>query len=216
MKNIWKKYREIVVILAYVLLLGILFYFAIRPLFASISQNIEKIQQGTVEQERRIGKMKEAASLEKQAEIIQKEAENMQVLSGRDQIVTLLELIEKIGEETGNEIKIEVSDETAVKAEKGGKDLISQLPTDKYIKMKITISGKYNNFANFVRKIESMQYWSDIVSLRISASEVELQGKKNNISPFQKVVIESKDKEEKILENAGVVAEAGMVFYLDE
>lgn len=200
-------------LLAYALLLAMLFYFAIQPLLANIGQNIEKIQKEAVDQERRMEKIKEVAGLEKQSELIQKEKENMQVLAERDQIVTLIEMIEKIADETGNEIVIQVEEEVTAKAEK---DLASQLPTDKYIKMKITISGRYSNFTNFVRKIESMKYWSDIISLQISAGKSDMQSKKPSTSPFQKTVLNSDDKEIGFAEDVGIVAIAGMVFYLDE
>lgn len=216
MKIFWKKYREIIVVLAYILLLGLLFNFAIRPLLAGISQNIEKMQKETIDQERRLGKIKEASGLEKQSERIKKEAENMRVLAERDRIVALLEMIEKIAEETGNEIEIKTNDEKAVGTEKGGKDLIAQLPTDKFIKMKITVSGKYANFANFVRKIESMKYWADIISLRIAASEPDSPIDKPSSSPFQKSVPDSASKKEKNAASAGVIAEVESVFYLDE
>lgn len=216
MKIFWKKFRKGIILLGGALFLAGLFYAVIKPLFASIHEKTEKIQEDIVNQERRVTKMQEVSAMAKKAESIIKESEKMEVFAKRNQVVALLEMLEKIAEETGNEIEIEMKDDKEAKAAGVGQDLLAQLPTDKYISMRITVTGKYDSIANFIKKMENMRYWADVISLRISATEDSSQNQKSNVSPFQRAIEKEEKNAEQLTVKRKVRAIIGAVFYLDE
>lgn len=185
-KNIWRKYKEYILVLIYLAILFALFYFVIGPLIRGIDYNANLIQEKITIQENFKRKLGMISKNEEQIRKIEKDESKMEVFISRDDEIALIEKIEKISEETDNKITIEAVDDknianakAKVKAKEENKDdLKVNIDNNDYVKFRITVLGKYNNFVNFVKKIENMEYWSDIVSLKVSYREPD----KNPIS----------------------------------
>lgn len=221
MKDFWKKHGGIIIILACALFLGGLLYFVTLPLFYGIREKTQKIQEEIAKQERRMEKIRETSEIKGKIDSIKNEAEKMQVLIDRGRLVALLEMIEVAAKETENEIRMEIEENKVTKKEgekKEGekKDLISQLPTDKYIVIKISSSGEYENFFAFVKKIENMKYWSSIVSLQISAPKDNEQNKGTAVSPFQQFSSVDEKNKKTLSADGKINAIVKTVFYLNE
>ncbi len=221
MKILWNKYKELIAIITYVIILAALFYFVIKPFAESVNSKIEKVQEKTVNQERQMKKLNELAELKEQFEMIQREKENIQVLISPNNLVALIEEIEKVAEETNNKIIISAEEKKKTKKSKDSKndekkeDLIANLPSDKYLKMNILLSGSYNSIIDFIRKVENIKYWSDIVSINISNKELGFANRRSGSSPFISSRGES-DDEEKFFEPGDISSILGIVFYLKE
>lgn len=223
MQEFWKKYKEFIALTGYALVLASLFNFGAKPLMKSISERADRIQEEIIDQERRANKLGELSKLREQAGVIKSEEENMRVLISRDQVVALLEEIEKNAQVSGSGVAIEIEEESQpVKKEeqKSGesqKKMIGGLVFNNYIKMKISLSGKYNNCVKFIHKIENTKYWSDIISLKVSGSKPSLQSREEGLSPFQRLAEKKAgETKEKIAENSNVNVVIEMAFYLEE
>lgn len=177
MKKFWKKHRITVAPALYVLIMGALFYFVIKPLLNRIDSSADKIQEIIINQENKEKRLGELPKLKEQFGLVEKKEGELIPLLLEDKAVGLIEKLEKIAEDSGNKITIEMQDNKmkgaagkkteSVKKEAGKDDLRSDLPSSDYLEMKIKLSGNYNNFVKFVEKIEAVEFYSDIVSINI-------------------------------------------------
>ena len=126
--------------------------------------------------------MEEISNFERQTTKIETKKEKLQVFVSQNEIINLIKRLEKTAAETGNEAiieDVEIKNEKAKKESKNKKirknteknKKMFSLPSNNYIKIKINLRGSYNDFINFVRKIENMDYYSDIISLHLFLSE---------------------------------------------
>lgn len=220
MKNFWKKYKTYLAISIYLIIIGLVGFFVAYPVMRSIRDKSDKIQQKIAMQERRKEKLLELSSMRSQFEEAKKQEEKINISLNKDNVVVLIEKLEKISEETGNKIKMELSNNeqdskknnNPVKKSNEEKDsLIEDLPSDKYVKIKIILSGRYENFLNFLNKIENMEFYSDVVSIAIKRASENGPGLSTN--PFAKTntlnienVPEDKD---------AIISQIEAVFYLE-
>jgi len=185
MKNIWIKYKEYILVLIYMAILFILFYFVIKPMVGRIDYNANLIQEKITVQENFKRKLGMISINSEQAGVIEKDESKMEVFMSHDQEIKLIERIEKMAEETDNKISIEAVDDKNINSnakaktastkarEENKDDLKINTGNNDYVKFRITVSGRYNNLVGFIKKIENMEYWSDITSLQISYKEPE-------------------------------------------
>ena len=185
MKNIWRKYKEYILVLIYIAILFALFYFVIKPMVKGIDYNANLIQEKITIQDSFKRKLGMISTNKEQIGAIEKDESKMGVLMSRDQEVTLIERIEKMAEETDNKISIEIVDDksanssaktktASTKAKEENKDdLKINTGNNDYVKFRITVTGEYNDLVGFIKKIENMEYWSDIISLQVSYKEPE-------------------------------------------
>lgn len=215
MKPIWNKFRETIVVVTYVIILALLFYFIVKPLINSVNFKTGEIQEKTLSQEGRAKKLSELPRLREQFNKIQGEKDNIRVLISLDRAVVLIEELEKIAEETGNNITINAEEKVDDKKVKNAGDesvLIKNLPSNNYLKVNILLAGNYGDVVNFIRKIENIQYWSDIISVNISNKKLNLINRTSNSSPFSR---SSNDVDDFFrVGNVSTILE--VVFYLDK
>lgn len=220
MKNFWKKYKTHIVILIYLIIIGLVGFFIARPMIQSIKDKSDKIQQKIAMQERRKEKLLELSSMRSQFEEAKKQEEKINISLNEDNVVVLIEKLEKISEETGNKIKMELSgnekdskknNNLAKNSNEEKDNLAEDLPSDKYVKIKIILGGRYGNFLNFLNKIENMEFYSDVVSVAIKRASENGPGLSTN--PFAKAntlnienVPEDKD---------AIISQIEAVFYLE-
>jgi Tfp pilus assembly protein PilO len=227
-KNIWIKYKEYILILIYIVILFTLFYFVIKPMIGRIDYNANLIQEKITVQENFKRKLGMVAASKEQTEAIEKDEGKINVFIPRDQEIDLIEKIEKIAEETDNKISIEAVDDknidSSTKAktvsnkvkEENKDDLKINTNNNDFIKFRITILGKYDNLVSFVKKIENMEYWSDIVSLKVSYKEPEKNPILSENSTDSTGLYEDSEEKTSIVteeETASSILEA--IFYLN-
>lgn len=187
MNIFWKKYKEYTILIIAPVILGVISAFIISCLMEEMSAKNDSIEKEVIDHEEREKRLKEISILEKQFEIIEKEKNKLEVFVSHDQMIVLMKELEKIAEETGNEAvieEVEVQDESSKKDPKNKSAVGSasenkkefNFLSDDYIKVKLSLHGSYNDAVNFVRKIENMNYCSDIVSFQMLAEKNELAG----------------------------------------
>lgn len=177
MRNFWQKYKEYVVIFLYLVFIWVLFNFVVKPLILNIVDNADSIQKITLNHEIRKKRLEELPKLKEQFDFVQKEEGNINVLISREQAVALIEELEKLSAATQNEILMQIEEKEPEKSNKNienkkEKTLIENLPNDKYLRIKIRVSGKFGNVINFIQKLENLEYFSDVISVQISNKDL--------------------------------------------
>jgi Tfp pilus assembly protein PilO len=191
MKDFIKKHKIVLILVIYVLLIGAVFYFVIRYFFSSIESNNNKIQETMLDQENKKKRIDELPRLQEQYQMIAMNEGKMTYLLTEDRAVDLIKEVEDLAEKTGNSINIEMlsdKDKSAVKQPNNIKkdsnimDLRASLPGADYLEMNIHLTGEYSNLLNFMKKIENVEYYDDIVSIVISVDDES--SKSDALSPF--------------------------------
>ena len=191
MKDFIKKHKIILILVIYIILVGAVFYFVVKYLFLSIESNKNKIQETIVDQENKKKRIDELPRLQDQYQMVLTNERKMAYLLTQDRAVDLIKEVEDLAEKTGNSIKIEMlsdkdqallSQNNNIKKDDSSVDLRSGLPGTDYLEMKINLTGEYGNLLSFVKKIENMEFYADIISIGIS-----VDNESNNsdmLSPF--------------------------------
>ncbi len=186
MGNFFKKNKLLVFIIGVELLLIIIigwgiFYFYQRNQI--IKENTEK---NRVEREENRRKIDQISEFKKYAEEIDLEKNRLDIFVSSEEIVSLIEEIEKIAERTGNVIFIESEDKkkesavpvSATNEKKQG--LMADLLEREFLKFKIKTEGSFNSGLEFLEKLENMPYASEIISFNFLFVPKE----KENLSSF--------------------------------
>jgi hypothetical protein len=225
-KNIWLKYKEYIVVLIYLVVLFALFYFVVKPIIGRIDYNANLIQEKITVQENFKRKLGMIGTNEEQARTIEKDEEKLKVFISHDQEITLIERIEKMAEETDNRISIEaVADNipnakaktASSKSKEENKDELKvNVDNNDYVKFKISIWGEYGNLIDFVRKIENMEYWSDVVTLEVSYREPEKIPVVPENPDYSTELYDSDDEAVRVIIDKGTASSViEVIFYLN-
>lgn len=152
-----------------------------KPLLADIREKSDEIQKIKIDNQvaqERIAKLPEMRELH---EIFEQEKNNLAVTLDQNNSVDFIKKLELLAQETGNAISLKIDDNSALpkndkasKAKKGGTGgIVSNLPSDKYLSMEITLEGKYENFINFLYKLENLDYYVNVLSCRLIKTAVD-------------------------------------------
>ena len=219
MLNFLKKNKIYLIITAYFVIVGAAYFFLVRPIIRKIEVRNNEIQEKIAGQEIKKEKIMQMPALKSQFEMVQKDEEKIKVSLNKDNLVGLIERIEKISEETGNKIKIELSEEQidkkntkAKKETDKDKNQIISLPDDNYIRMKVILLGDYSGLLGFINKIENMDYYSDILSFKITDDLKD--GSSFSGNPFSGSAPKEGENATPIKSNISSVIE--VVFYLEK
>lgn len=185
MKNFFQKRREIIAICAYFGVVFVVVYFAIMPLMKKIEEKNNEIQEEKINQEIVRKRMEELPGIQKQYEILKSSDDLSGILLDKNNAIVLIEKLEKVAEQTGNTISIEVQDAVAVDPKKTASKgkvtsdniLVSELPSSDYLQLKIKLNGKYEAILNFIQSLENFEYYGDIIEIQITkdADKVKAQ-----------------------------------------
>ena len=176
MKIFINKYRILLSIIIFLIFISALIFFVINPLIGEISSKNQRIQEILAMQDNKKERLAELPDLRGQFEAIQADEPKLADPINKEKAVEVIEKIESIAEATKNEAKISVEEQgvagaparKSVNKPDEKESIVSDLPSDAYIKMKIAVSGKYGDIINFLNKLENIQYYSDILSINIS------------------------------------------------
>lgn len=223
MKDFIEKYKIFLSVFVYVLILMLGYVFVVAPSFSKIDKKNSEIQEKIAKQENDKEKISKLPSFKSQFEMIANEEEKVKIGVSKDNVVALLEKIEKISGETGNRVKIEIENtqdqnkkdvskskekEDDVKEEK---KILENLPLDRFIKINIVLTGSYQNLISFLNKIENADYYSDIISIKISKDSE----KNFSNNPFDNSKITNTGNQKESEKNE-LFSRITIVFYLDK
>ncbi|MDD5463552.1 MAG: hypothetical protein PHP62_00165 [Candidatus Moranbacteria bacterium] len=223
MKNFLNKQREIIAILAYVAVVVGIIYFAIFPLLGRIRSINDEIQQETMKQESVKLHIEQLPKIQKQYEALQASGDLMDVLLNKDKAVVLIERLEKLADNTGNEITIAVQQDTAPVKKTQAKaattaavedTLVANLPSTDYLEMKISLNGSYNSIIEFIDLLEKFEYYADIIEIKINKEEANVSTTNSaTVGMFSRPVSVTSKQPETPSKKGELTASLGVVFY---
>lgn len=188
MNNIWNKFKIYIIIILALVLVSFVVWMVAIPLLQMIKNQTSEIQKKSIEQQDKQQRLGEIGTLKKQHDFLMSEKENMKLFVTRETAVEAIELIERISKETENEIIIDISDsfdqaknlKKAPGSSGDKKSIVYNLPKKEYIKMDIRLMGSYEALFNFLKKVESMKYLGDIISISTQVEDPILDTEVNN------------------------------------
>ena len=178
--------------------MGLLGWFVIKPLQASILEGMNSIQKFHADGENRQRQFDKLPELRSQFEAIQRDEEALDILLREEEIVHFVKTLEDLARATKTQIVIQAKDEAGgaiqekkpVKAprasdktegskEEGGekekkeKSILETLPYDRYLHLNVAVTGKYSDLVNFLHRMETLPYALDVISLRVRTKDLE-------------------------------------------
>jgi Tfp pilus assembly protein PilO len=176
MKDFIKKHKIVLIVTAYFVAVGLVSLFFAWPMMKEVREKNNELQTKMVDQEIKKDRLAKLSSIREQFEMVKNQEGAVNISLNKENVVSLVEKLEKISDDTGNKIKIELFDEQsekkksaqAKKANNDEKIIIENLPSDKYIMINISLKGGYGSFMNFLKKLENMEYYADVVSVKVS------------------------------------------------
>jgi hypothetical protein len=111
----------------------------------------------------------------------EQEKNNLEVVLDQNNSVDFIKKMELLAEETGNKISLSIEDNSNVsknakstETEKNdAEDIKDGLPSNKYLLMKVSLEGTYDNFVRFLYRLENLEYYINVLSLNMSKETVE-------------------------------------------
>jgi len=177
MKDIWKKYKLWISLLAYAAAAVLLLFFLANPLIQKIKQKSEEIQKRTVDSEINLARISKLPEMRTVHEAFVQEEPNLNIIVDSSQEVDFIEKLETLAEETGNKIELKIlenyTDQDVSKKPAAGKDknetdeIRASLPYGKYLVVQVILEGSYDNFLNFIYKLENFNYFVNVLSVSL-------------------------------------------------
>lgn len=203
MKELWKKYREYIVIVSF---MGVFFgivQFGIVTLFRRNLATMNALQENVVDRKIFDEESRQIPNMKSQADTIAAESDQLGVLLSKDDVVRLAESLEMLGNTLDISVSMEAApdsataafsaaekkkqstkkDETSDRAEtdQTGEDakkgseihLLPALPFARTVFVTVKATGKYPNIVRFLEKLDSAPTLLDVLSVNISPHEDE-------------------------------------------
>lgn len=181
MKDFLKKQREILAVIVYLALIAGLVYGVIIPVNKKIGQSRDKIQEEQIKQETRRKSIDDLPRIQDQYEILENENVSSTLLD-KENAVLLIESLEKLASDSGNDILISAQEQSNVKntsnkPKKGEENKNIVLPNENYLQLKITLGGNYNTIFKFINLLENFSYHGDVITMQIQKNANEIKQK---------------------------------------
>jgi len=221
MKNFLNKQREIISLLAYAAIVASLVYLVILPLLVRIEDINNQIQEEAMNQESVRLHIEQLPRIQKQYETVINDVDLTNALLDKEKAVVLIEKLEKMAENTKNEITISVQESAPAKKSSAkvvspaAETLATGLPSQDYLQIKINLVGSYNSIVEFVARLEKFEYYSDIIAVQINKEDMskELNRNTSNVGMFSKPVLVGSEEISKSSANDSLSASLDTVFY---
>jgi hypothetical protein len=218
MNNVWKKNNQYISAVVILSALWLSVQFGVAPVISLIQQKSNLIEEKTLDRENREKRIQELPKLREQSAQLLEEENNFMILVKKEEELGLIEVIEKIAEETDNKINIEIqnpakmdtSNKKSKDADKEKKDEnILKPANENYLAVGISINGTYNSLIQFIKKIENMKYWSDIINIDTTFEEVAQESRSGDV--FTPGINQNTKGEEIMIKN--LATKLTIVFY---
>jgi len=192
MKNnsFFKKYKSIIIILLLLLVWIIFVTFLILPAKNSLRESFISVEKKKLDNEVGDDKLKKLPVLEDNFNLIERGADNLDVIFSKDKIVELVKELEFIADRTGNKINISVADENKIvavvpdktKGLEGAEKFTAELPNKNYFKIKLVLTGDYASLIKFIDKLNNIKYYNTISSLALTSVKEVIEKEENVVS----------------------------------
>lgn len=213
MKKFLKKYKVQLVFAGYFIILGLFIYGGIFAMVKNIKERAGEIQKKIIDDELDKKNLEKIPQLIEDYEIFSSQKDSLGAILQKESEIEFIKSLEDLARETGNEINLKLIEEdgSQVKAtqakkikadakEKSREDIINNLPYKNYITIQLELKGEYSDLMRFVKKLENMKYYANIISFDLKKEEIQTKSAKNN--PFSSsdsdnaIVLEENKKKE--------------------
>jgi hypothetical protein len=176
MKNIWKKHKAEIISGGCCLATIVLFYFGFLPYENKIKNQADRIQETELENQIFEKKTSKISQMEEKFSDYQNNKDKMGKFLQNGEEVGLIERIESLGEETKNKVKLSIlevdaqknKDTTSLKNTTKEENILKDVPSQNFLSLEINLEGDYQGLLDFLKKIESMDYYVDVISLDLA------------------------------------------------
>lgn len=204
MKEFWRKNNEIIMVIVFLVVIGVSINFVILPLYHSINLERDNVQKEILLQQGKKDRIQKIPDYKKQMELILENKKQFDVFVSEKSALDLIERIEAVAQKCGVEIKIEIAEKTVsnpIQKKKNGADkkkeeekksLLEELPAENYMSLKILTTGDFRGVYNFLKKMEAMDYMSDVISFSIKQAQEEEKPKAAQATPVVQDGVEVK------------------------
>jgi len=182
MKKFLKNQQEYIAVIIFLLVVFLLTYFVLIPILGRIDRTKNEMEQAVIKQEIERQRLGELPKIREQYAEINSQQKKIDVLLDEEQAVTLIERLESLARDTNNEILISIQEDdlqqknvpvSKVKKESTDTILLDSLPNKNYLKLKILLRGDYGGIFSFLKKLETLEYYSDIIAINIGQASLE-------------------------------------------
>lgn len=199
-----KNHSSLISLAILLLMIGGIAFFVIRPLRTTIINKARSIQELYAREENQTKQVNRLPELKRQYTNIEEKSPALDILLNEDQIVGFIQTLEGVARETNVTLVITSNGNGAVTDTKKapaktvkttggedspddkknkGRDIISNLPFDVYLRLNIKVSGTYRDIIAFIHKIETLSVSLDVVGIDMKRSEIEKDVKKAEVNP---------------------------------
>jgi F0F1-type ATP synthase membrane subunit b/b' len=211
MKKILKKYKLWFGIVGFFLVLGLIFVFAVKPLINLIQEKSDNIQRKVIDSEVIKKRIEKIPEMKANQELFRGEGGSLNVIMGASNEVDFIKRLEALAEETGNKIELKIDEAELAKksasvaapaatneaesaatssapkkvVKKDPEDIKANLPSENYLTIQIMLQGGYGNFVNFLRRLENLDFYVNVIALNVT--KVEKSGFEQNQSPNENI-----------------------------
>ena len=192
MKDFWKKYRIVLAISGFFLIVLPLSYWSSSYVLKKIEMKADSIQEEILDNNFEKSKIDKIPEMESVNDEFEKNKDAVGTILNSGSKVDFIKYIESLAEETNNKVELKVleddnvenkSDANAqnkavVKKEttpgsEGEKSIKDSLLFKQYISMQVDMTGDYASFLNFVHKLENNRYYVNIISFDLKKAFVK-------------------------------------------
>lgn len=148
-------------------------------------ENSDEIQKKNIDNNIYKERVQRIPEMEKTQAVFEGNKNNLKIFLNGSSEVDFIKKIESVAEETGNRITLKIAEDKNKKPakkedKKDENDIKNALPgNNKYVTIQIGLEGSYENLFNFMRKLENINYYVNVISLDINKTVVEKEA-----SPF--------------------------------
>lgn len=228
MKKFYLKHRILTVCFFFTIFVFLIIEYIGIPLIGKIVAQRDSLQENLLDLEIVKKRKEKIPQMEENKKEIDSQKEVLEVILDGNE-VNFIEHLEKIAQETGNEIKLEIDDsldskkivkKTREEKKEGGTGILEKINYDNYFFIKFNITGNYENLVDFIHILENDQFYVNIFSIDIQKGEMEktvVSGENSKISvgsgvlrgsPFLNFPSgENENNSQTIIENAPVISE---------
>lgn len=185
MEKNWKKNKFWFIVAGYMAFFCLVAYFLVFRIIGEINYKSEETQKKMINGEIVQAKISSIPNMEKNIQSFTEKGKDFDILLLADGEVDFIKNLESLAENTGNKIALRIEeDKKATKTEADKKRLQNNLAYENYIMMEINLEGGYEEFMNFINKLENMGQYSDIVSIAMKRDLKAKDDSANNAAVF--------------------------------
>jgi len=216
-KKFGKFHKVSILVVVFLCTLAML-YFGTEKFIKEIKERSSAMVLHIAKQEAREDRLNQMSVFRQQYEKVQSSHETLELTIYEDEKIEIIELVERIAEETGNEISISVpEDEKTVKTKtKSASDTIKVPSGLQSINFELVLIGNYTSSLTFLHKIENMNDFAFVSSIQILRKHIEeVEGEERKNVFIQKRSLDE-ESTERLVETGSEIIEQDPKVYADD